>query len=376
MNVIRTSFFTRFIQTTIILLVVFSYVPDSGAIDSSPLRVGAVLSLSGGFASIGREMQRGMLMAVSEHKNIKVVFEDDQSLETLATITAVNKLIATDAVSLLFIPSVDNALPVLPIVQRARIPTVVLWDNTSHISSFYPFIFASGYSPEIAGKKMARFAVQTKHLKRLAIVAAEGEWAERISDAFASEAGSQRGTIHTRERVALTESDFRSLIAKLRAAEIEAIYLPVFFSALTSFITQARAGGLHVPLLIPDAMALEDQNALGTNHGPIYMTKPWLENEEFARRYTAQFGTPASNTYLAYAAIGYDAINYVAKMQRELKSRAIETSSETLRLAMKSFRYTGLLGPCNFISSNSSVKEDTLVELRAGRLYPIGKAAP
>ena len=69
---------------------------------NNPIKIGAILPLTGDLAFLGEEIKKGIDLGVAEYKdrgiNINVIYEDDQSLSLTASVNAANKLLNIDKV--------------------------------------------------------------------------------------------------------------------------------------------------------------------------------------------------------------------------------------------------------------------------------------
>lgn len=338
---------------------------------SNTLRIGAALPLTGDFAFVGKELQRGMELAREKDSNVNVEikYEDDQSLKSLAVVTAANKLIRVDNVDAMLSASVDNMAALAPILDSSKTPGVIVWDNTQAVEKLSPYLFAMGYSADLSGHDMARFATGTLSAKRAAVVSAEGEWSERITAAFTEAFGAFDGTIALHDRVNSKNTDFRSLILRIRAAKIDVVYAPLYYASMTSFVRQARGLGLQVPILTADGFTVGDAEILaGTKN--LYLTHLWLNDKMFENEYQTRFGTIKSPLHLAYAALGYDAVSSLIKHAELLRSDGEKISRANLHKSLKSAPYFGIGGTTDFRTRQTAEKHPVILKLTDAGLAP------
>lgn len=231
----------------IFLLIACLAVPAGSSADNlqelQPLRVGAILPLSGDFAFVGKEMQRGMQLALEDFSDyrIEIIYEDDRTFDAKSAVLAAKRLTGIEKVDILFNAVVNTTPAIASIVKSTATPTFVIWDSNKRLKALQGPIYGMGFSTEGAGEDMADFAYYEKGLRRISVISAHDEWSEIISNSFAERFAAAGGVVVQHSRVQITETDLRALILKAMQNKAEAIYAPLFSQSLTALIKQARA---------------------------------------------------------------------------------------------------------------------------------------
>lgn len=224
----------------------------------APIKIGAVLSLSGPAAVFGLP-ERDAIEAVVEEINrtggvngrkIQLVLHDDKTdpAEAVRGVTQVQR----DGVVAIVGPSTGSGiLAAGPVAERLRVPllgpagTASITDKKN---SFYPWVFR------------AAAADQTQIRKILADIAKDGR--KRIGVFYQEDAYGKVGLDYGREiakelgleivaavSAAYTATDLTAQATQLREAKPDAVFMQVSISALgASFNKAARQVGLGVPL--------------------------------------------------------------------------------------------------------------------------------
>ncbi len=282
----------------------------------STIRIGAILPLTGDAAIVGISIQEGILIAQDEinqagginGKPVNVIFEDDRYDNTI-TLTATQKLLTSDKVAVGIVALVHGAKAVTPTFEQAKVPLVVAWDSTKEIEDSN-YVFSTGFSTELAGKKMADFAFDRLKLRRLAIVLHEDEWSQIIAPAFRKQFESKGGQITLEEKVVVGENDFRTLITKIKNEKADGVYFPLIPVNSDAFIKQTKELDLNAQLLSGDALIPDVITAAGLAAEGIYYTNIFTEENErssqLTRRFHEKFG--ADPVDLPMVTFGYDTL--------------------------------------------------------------------
>lgn len=289
--------------------------------DKESIKIGAILMLTGDLAMIGQEMQRGIELAVDDintrggvnGRKIDVIYEDSGFLSKEKTVTAAYKLIDIDKVDAIIIDTVNAAKPIAPLVQENKIPMIVVWDDTEFIdNSVSDYIVSIGFSTEKTGQKMAEFAYTNLDKRKIAIVAHYDEWAEIISDSFKEEFEALGGEIVLYEKVEMDESDFRTLIEKIKYNNADGVYLAFAVLNIDVFLKQAEELGLDVTILGGDTFTDDILAAAGSNAEGVYFTNIYVDDNPLLaglqERYAQKYEQDIASSLLPFASFGYDGV--------------------------------------------------------------------
>lgn len=303
--------------------------------EKEPIKIGAILPLTGEIAMVGVSIQQGIEIAVDEINKaggvkgrvIKVFFENDE-YDNTKTVIAAQKLINIDKINISMVSFVHGAKAVMPILEQAKIPLVVAWDSTEELKPG-DYTFSTGFSTEKAGERMANFAFNNLKLRKVAIVFHQDEWSEVIAPAFKKEFQKFGSQVVLEEKVAVGENDFKTIIGKIKTKNVDGIYLPFIPVNTDIFLKQAKELGLNVSIMSGDAMIPDIIQAAGGAAEGVYFTNIYVEDNEIAknlsRKYIEKYGQepPA----LSMVAFGYDvilAIKRAIELTKELTPQGIK----------------------------------------------------
>lgn len=235
----------RLTVITFTLLLTVSCV--SFAIAETPqekLKIGALLTLSGNFASAGEDSRRGIEagLAVSEAQSrLEFIFADSKN-EPHHSISEFQKLVNVDNVLAVYTHRSSIGMALSPISLRSAVP---LLGAVGHKD------FASGNSFAIQvwprsddeGGFVAEEFIRRGEM-RAALIYTEDEWTSSVSDGFRERFLALGGTLVFDEPVLPAETDFRTQLLKIKSAAPDAIYMNVLLPQIVPMAQQIR--GLQI----------------------------------------------------------------------------------------------------------------------------------
>lgn len=231
-----------------------------GGENKEPLKVGAVLSLTGAVASYGVPEQNAAQVVVNDinakggvdGRKIELTVYNDQSDPTMAARGA-QELISKGAVVLIGATTGSGTLAMAPIAQRADVPILSV-SSTSSVTdpkaAYYPNTFRAGLADQVGIPAIFNEAVK-KGAKRVAIFAqndAYGKFGTDLLVGLAKENGSGVEIVDTAS-ADLTATDVSAQATRIRNAKPDAVILQVSSVGLgAAFLRAAASNGLDVPL--------------------------------------------------------------------------------------------------------------------------------
>ncbi|HLC49119.1 MAG TPA: penicillin-binding protein activator [Candidatus Andersenbacteria bacterium] len=281
-----------------------------------PLKIGAVLALSGDLAVIGEEIQKGIKMAQKEAEAegmlIEVVYEDGQSLNAASAVSGAKKLLEIDDIDAGLTGLIQEAKPITSLFAAQQIPLVVTWDSDAFVENAGDYLFSTGFSTEKAGQKMAMYAYEELGARRIAVINQLDPWSETISTAFAVKFKTLGGNIVIQEAYQPSEKDYRTFITKAKDANVDAIYLPLIPGTCADFLTQAKRLSVDTALLSGDSLLQDEIDAAGDAAEGVYFTNFFTDEIKaikITKSYHSMFGSdPIDTTLVSFGYDGFKAI--------------------------------------------------------------------
>ena len=278
---------------------------------NNPIKIGAILPLTGDLAFLGEEIKKGIDLGVAEYKdrgiNINVIYEDDQSLSLTASVNAANKLLNIDKVDVGLTMLFEESRPIAPIFNKKKVPLLVLWDSNKSIQESGEYVFSNGFSTELAGEVMAKFAYWDLNAKTVAIAGHIDPWADIITKSFKDKFETMGGKVVYNEQFNIETKDYRTAILKIKQLNPNAVFFPMIPMNSVQFLIQAKQFNLKSLFLTGDSFISDVINKAGDASEGIYFTNIYAINEEgLIDRYKKFYNSnPIDITLVSF---GYDGV--------------------------------------------------------------------
>lgn len=312
--------------------------------ESGPIVVGAVAPLSGSEANYGQSVDHGIQLAIEQvnarggvhGRQISLRTADDQSHADEAAKVVQSLIDSEHVVAVLGDVTTTLSLAVAPIAQAKGVPMITPSSTNAKVTAVGNYIFRSCFTDSFQGRALARFARDTLKANKVAIIRdGASEYSMGLASTFNETFKAAGGEIVAHETYRKGELDFRKMLAKIKAANPQAIFIPGYDNDVAFIARQARELGIpkSVPLLGGDGWDSAELMEVGgvaldgsyfSNHYSADDTNPLVQT--FVKAYEKRFGTKPD----ASAAMGYDAAGLLANAM----GRAANLSGPTLRDAI------------------------------------------
>ncbi len=298
--------------------------------------IGEFASMTGSEATFGINSSNGAQLAMEEinaaggllgGRKIKIILEDDQSKAGQPS-AAVKKLIASDkAIAILGEIASSRSLEAAPICQEAKVPMVSPGSTNEAVTKKGDYIFRVCFIDPFQGTVMAKFALETLKVKKVAILSdVKSDYSKGLAQSFREYFTKNGGQVVVERSYSGggTDKDFRAQLTSIKAAQPEAIFVPGYYTEAGLIGKQARSLGLKVPFLGGDGWDSPKLNeiAAGSLDGCYFSTHFSPKDtspkvQDFVKKYTGKFGMAPDGM----APLGYDAMMIIAE--------AIKTAGST-----------------------------------------------
>jgi branched-chain amino acid transport system substrate-binding protein len=353
----------------------------SGSSDSSAIKIGANLELSGGTASFGQSVAEGLQLALDEinktgvnGKKLELVKVDNKSDAAEATNGAI-KLVSQDKVAAMIGAATstntlaqvqiadDNKVPLL--TPTATNPTVTVKGGTVN-----DYVFRACFIDPFQGTVAANFASKTLKVKNAAVlIDTSSDYSKGLADAFKTSFKKNGGTIVSEEAYVAKDTDFHATLTRIKSKKPDFVFLPGYYEEVGLIIKQAREIGLNVPFmggdgwdspkLVDIAGAAPLNNTYITNHYSSGDSDPKVQ--KFVKTFQDKYNGKAPD---AFAALGYDSGYFIADAIKHAGSsdpqKIQKALSETKDLPLVS-------GKVTLDKNHDPIKSAVILEYKDGK---------
>lgn len=344
-------------------------VTRSATAADDPIKVGFVLTLSGGGSVLGKELQQGANLALDHlggkfaGRDVEFIFEDSQRKPDIGK-QAAEKLVRSDKVDFVVGATFANVLLAMAnsVTRRKKLlitpnaaPAPLAGKKCTPY--FFSVPFQNDQSSEAMGQYLTNAGVKTAY-----ILAPNYQAGRDLLAGFKRRfKGKLLGEVYT----PFEQTDFSAELTALAAEKPEAVFVFYPGGLGIQFVKQYAQAGLidQIPLYTAFVVngatlpAIGDaaKGVLSAGHWAINL--PNAANKKFVDGYRAKFGSTPSE----FASQGYDTVNLIASAVA--KTGGDVSDVEALRAALKLAGFESVRGDFRFNTNQFPIHDQYLLEV-------------
>ncbi len=349
------------------------------------IKIGEFASLTGKEATYGQASHKGTLLAVEEinaaggvlGRKLELLTEDNQSKAGESS-TIVRKFISRDkVVAVLGEVASSRTLEAAPIAQNAKIPLITPSSTNPKVTETGNYIFRVCFIDPFQGTVMAKFARNTLQARRVALLTSvSSAYSVGLAKYFKERFAADGGTVVLEQKYSEGDKDFKAQLTAIKAARVDAIFVPGYYSEAALICKQAQDLGLTLPIFGADGWESPDLVAIGGQavEGMYFATHYSPENDDplvagFNARFRQRWGI-VSDTLTG---LGYDAV----MMLVDAIKRAGTTDSAKLRDALAATKnFKGVTGTITLDAQRNPTKSAVVLRVKNGQFQFVESIAP
>ncbi|MGB3440665.1 MAG: ABC transporter substrate-binding protein [Actinophytocola sp.] len=351
---------------------------SSGSSEEStdgPFKIAVVNAQSGQLSSLGQWEWKGAKLAADEWnakggingRQIELELFDDQGDPTVGTNLA-RKLASEGFAAMIGTAESAVTVAMIPILQQAKIPNITSGQSPAIAAAGSPFAFYNGPTSVTYDETLAKYLVDDKGLKKIALISNNGSYGKGEREAF-TKALAGRGVTPVDDQVVTTDQkDFSAALTSIRQKAPDVLFVGAEEVAAGLIVKQARELGITATVAgaAPMGTPVYLETAGTTNAEGTVVSSPYLSNDTddaskaFAKAYQEAHGEEAE----MHGAKAYDGANIIFT--------ALESSDgatgEKLADAIRGTKYDGLLGDFAYDETGVGIHETSIGVITAGKL--------
>lgn len=351
---------------------------DSKSSDNA-VKVGGLLEMTGGSASFGISSKNGIDLAFQEinanggvlgGKKLELVIADTKSEASEAT-NGMQKLISQDKVAAVIGPNqssaviaasaINNGAKVLGITPMGTNPDITVDPGSGKTREYN---YRACFIDPFQGTVMASFASKDLGVQKAAILIDNtSDYSKGLAKFFKENFEKNGGNVVIEEAFLQKDTDFKSTLTKIKAANPDFIYIPGYYQEVGLIVKQAREIGLNVPMAggdgwdsakLPEIAGKEALN--NTYFSSLYSPDDSSEvNKKFVEEYQKAYNAKPD----VFAALAYDSAKLVVNAIKEANSADPAKIAEAMA---KTSGFKGVSGDVVFDESHNPVKSAVIIE--------------
>jgi branched-chain amino acid transport system substrate-binding protein len=352
---------------------------SSGSNNSGPIKIAVVDAQSGQLSSLGEWEYKGARLAVDEWnkaggingRQIKLDVFDDQGDPTVGTNLA-RRIASQGFVAMIGTAESAVTIAMAPVLRQAQIPNITSGQSPGLVAVKSPFLFLNGPTSTTYDETLAKYVVDKKGIKSIAMITNNGSFGKGEHDSFLK-ALSSRALKPVADQVVTTDQkDFSAVLTAIRQKRPEAIFLGAEEVESGLIVKQARDLGIKATFIgtAPHGTPVFLDTAGKANVEGTIVSSPYLGNDisDAARKFAAAYKKAYGEDAELHGAKAYDGTNILLTA---LKSSNVATGKK-LADAIRGTRYDGLLGDFAYDDTGVGISATSIGVIRDGQMVTAG----
>jgi len=240
------------------------------------------------------------------------------------------------------------------------------------------YIFRVCFIDPFQGTVMAKFAKDTLKIHRVAMLTSvSSAYSVGLAKYFKERFLADGGEIAIEQKFTEGSKDFAAQLTAIKAANVEGIFVPGYYTEAALIARQARELAMTMPLFGGDGWEAPELITIGgaAVEGCYYSThySPQVDTPivtAFVARFGARYGGQVPD---AMAALGYDS----AKVMIDAIRRAGSTDGAAIRDALATTKdYEGVTGTTTIDKDRNATKAAVIIAVKDGKFKFLESVAP
>lgn len=338
------------------------------ALADEPVEIGFTATLTGDFASYGVDVRKGFDLGLAKINTqggpqlaVKVVDDHGQPNDG---VLAVGQFCEDPKVSAVVGYTFSSvALAAAPILKKCKMPVVASAVTSPELTGVNKYFRRVILTDASQGARMGNYVARQMGAKNVYVLYQQDDYGLGVSKAFKDAFTAAGGKVAGESSYNLGTKDFRTILARLKATNPDAIFIGGFYTEAAMIASQSKDIGMKAKLigtdgsLSPQLMQLSGNAAEGmTLYGMFDPgAAPSPQTAEFVKAYKDKYHQEPNE----WAALGYDTALAVGAGAKAAKANG-EVSRETMNAALANIKnLQGATGNISFQPDGD----------RAGSLY-------
>lgn len=363
----------KFLSVLVLVAMAFLFSACSKNESNETVNIGVLGPFSGNLASYGESVRKGVELAVEEintaggilGKQVKIYAEDDEG-DAQKALNAYNKI--TDEIDFLIGEVVSAISEVIGAeAQKDGLPMLAPCSTAANITKNRSYVFRACFLDPDQGITMANFAKETLKIAKVAVVYDNSDdYSSGVAEAFKTQA-EKNGieVVFFDGGIVAKSADFKAIASKIASSTAEAVFAPIYYGDVATFVRDVRIAGYKKPLMGADGWDGTSAVLLGEDGkgdvSPLnncYFSNHYASDATNAKIFVAAYEKKYGTTPNSFAALAYDSM-YIVKAAME---KAQTTERNQVSKALATVTYSGVTGNYVFNETGDPKKNIVICE--------------
>lgn len=276
--------------------------------DTSALKVGAIIPLTGDVATYGDSLRHGFDLAAEEFGGkVQVIYEDSKA-NPKDGVAAMQKLTGQGVRHFLGDATSGVCLAIAPLANETQSLLMISIATSDDLSKAGPWVFRNCPPNQKQAEAAATFMKDKLKVTRVAVLAKANPYGANLAAKFREDAASRGLQIVMDEQYDASVRNLSTLLEKVRAASPEAVFIPGNYEETVLILRKAKELGIQVPFVGTDgAYSPKLIELAGPAAEGFYLTMLGFDAsspfyKQFETRYRARYKADPD----VFAAYGYE----------------------------------------------------------------------
>lgn len=344
----------------------------SGQAQTEPLRLGAITSLTGRFATFGKMQRAGFNVALREvnarggvnGRRLELALEDDAS-DTNKALAAAEKLVNQGVPLVIGAYASGITKPLGQYLTRTKVPLLVATAVDETITKpGSPYVFRVNNASSAYTDAFFELFDSLKDIKKVALLTSNDAFGKSVFNDVVRIARGRRYNLVAQDTYDQGLTDFRPILNRFKALAPDVVYLASYESDSVAVVRQAKEVGL-APKLFAGAATGFALPSFAKNAGDaaenLLVSVVWSPDVKYpgAQKLYADLKAELGEEPSQHAAQSYAAVLAAADALR----RAGGTDREKVREALETTQIATAFGPVRFLDYRGFLNQNPVISL-------------
>src|SRR5688572_27596421 len=313
----------------------------SATAQSGPIKIGAILPLTGSGASYGVWMKGGAEIATEEinaaggiaGRKLEVIFED-HAADASKAVNAMRRLVEVEKVPFTMTSYSAPTLAIQPIGAQNKVVMMNGGGQSDNLAN-KPYLYNN--IPVVSNEVgvIAEWLAREKGRKAAVLIVANDEAGRNAAKSFREKFAAAGGKVLAEEQIALDGTDFRAQLAKLKARGGDLLFISSYGRNVAIVADQARELGITIPMAatswvqVPEVLKSKGAEGMLTTRLPFNPDSPFAN--KFKQKYNVDAGFFAVQYYSATRIFAKAAETAMKKNNGRLDGEGVKDAIESVR---------------------------------------------
>lgn len=365
------------------MMAVMTLTGCSGSSSSKNYVIGVNYELSGAVATYGQANVNGIKLAVKQinakgginGKKIKLVVKDNKS--DITEVVNVATSLSTDEGAIAILgPATSNAMKsAISVANKNKVPTISASSTQDNVTlekdgkTVTKYGYKICYSDSYQGKALAQYAIGKNFKNAVIYGASDDTYSKGLSKSIKKAFESKGGTIVDSETYTSGDTDFSSVLTKLKDENFDVMFIPGYYNEAGLIIKQAKAMGINAAVIGGDGFDSPKLAELAGNENltNVYYSSAYssADTSKTVQNFISDYKAEYNNEPGQFEALGYDLGNYIAMIIKKADKNA-DAEAINKQLQNTKTKFSGVTGSFTMSKDHTPIKSVKIITLTNG----------